>query len=158
MLTQTALAAEEQGDPSTTIALRAGQVSQHTEWADTRLGAEPPVAPALRVDPASNPACRFPAPGSRTRSCVRPRKACRSRDKASEAQVIPQALIREAHVLPGPYLVLAAQPPRFTSADVRALNPDWRTRSVICRGRDVSGHWADIPQPTGEWILDLRAS
>ena len=57
-----------------------------------------------------NRACGFPAPGSRTRSCLRPRKTRRSLRKAGKAHVVPQALIREPHVLPGPYLVLAAQP------------------------------------------------
>jgi predicted dinucleotide-binding enzyme len=43
-----------------------------------------------------------------------------------------------------------------SAADVRALNPDWATRSVICRGRDTSGHWADIPRPAGEHIPPPR--
>ncbi len=59
---------------------------------------------------SSNRACGFPAHGSRTRSCLRPRKAARSRSKASEAHVIEQPLVREAHQFSGPHLVLAAQP------------------------------------------------
>ena len=41
---------------------------------------------------------------------------------------------------------------RFTAAEVRALEPNWRNRSVICRGRDAGGHWNDNPRPTGERI------
>ena len=59
---------------------------------------------------SSNRACGFPAHGSRTRSCLRPRKAARSRSKASEAHVIEQPLVREAQQFSGPHLVLAAQP------------------------------------------------
>ena len=92
VLSQTTLAAEEQGDPPVTIALRAGQVSLHTDW--LIHGSEP------------------------NRSA---RRRCG--------------------------LTL-----RFTAADVRALEPGWRSRSVICRGRDAAGHWADIPRPVGERI------
>ena len=92
VLSQTTLAAEEQGDPPVTIALRAGQVSLHTDW--LIHGSEP------------------------NRSA---RRRCG--------------------------LTL-----RFTAADVRALEPGWRSRSVICRGRDAAGHWADIPRPAGERI------
>ncbi len=37
---------------------------------------------------SSNRTCGFPASGSRTRSCLRPRKAARSRGKAGEAHVV----------------------------------------------------------------------
>ena len=90
VLSQTTLAAEEQGDPAVMIALRAGQVSLHTDW--LIHGSEP------------------------NRSA---RRRCG--------------------------LTL-----RFTSADVRALEPGWARRSVICRGRDMAGHWTDIARPAGE--------
>ena len=96
VLSQTTLDAEEHGDPPVTIALRAGQVSLHTDW--LIHGSEP------------------------NRSA---RRRCG--------------------------LTL-----RFTAADVRALNPDWATRSVICRGRDDAGHWADVPRPAGERIPPPR--
>lgn len=35
---------------------------------------------------------------------------------------------------------------RYVPPEVRALN-HWNQNSVICRGRDLSGHWADIPRP-----------
>ena len=41
---------------------------------------------------------------------------------------------------------------RFCSADVRALKEGWNVRSIICRGSDPSGHWADNPRPDGEHI------
>ena len=43
-------------------------------------------------------------------SCLRPRKARRSRCKAREPVVLPRSLVREAHLSPRPHLVLAAQP------------------------------------------------
>ncbi len=58
---------------------------------------------------SSNPTCEFPALGSRSRS-PRPRQAGRPPLPAHEAHVLPQALVRVAHVLPRPYLVLPAQP------------------------------------------------
>jgi ectoine hydroxylase-related dioxygenase (phytanoyl-CoA dioxygenase family) len=36
---------------------------------------------------------------------------------------------------------------RYCPVSVRG---DWNTASVICRGSDSSGHWADIPMPEGE--------
>ena len=92
VLAQTTLAAEEQGGPAVTIALRAGQVSLHTDW--LIHGSEP------------------------NRSA---RRRCE--------------------------LTL-----RFTSADVRALEPGWARRSVIRRGRDIGGHWAGTPRLAGERI------
>ena len=59
---------------------------------------------------SSNPAGGFPALGSRTRSCLRPRKAGRARSKASQPVVLPQARVREAHVFPASHLVLTTQP------------------------------------------------
>ena len=96
VLSQTTLNAEQQGDPPVLLALRAGQVSLHTDWLVHGSGPN-----------------RFA------------RRRCG--------------------------LTL-----RFTSADVRALEPSWATRSVICRGRDPSGHWADIPRPAGERIPSPR--
>jgi len=97
VLSQTTLQAEAQGDPPVVLALRAGQVSLHTDW--LVHGSEP------------------------NRSA---RRRCG--------------------------LTL-----RFTSADVRALKPDWARRSVICRGRDRSGHWAHHPRPAGEQIPSPKA-
>ena len=59
---------------------------------------------------SSNRTCGFPASGSRTRSCLRPRKARRMRRKARETKLFPESLGREPHFFPGPHLVLAAQP------------------------------------------------
>ena len=82
VLAQTTLAAEEQGDPAVTIALRAGQVSLHTDW--LIHGSEP------------------------NRSA---RRRCG--------------------------LTL-----RFTSADVRVLEPGWARRSVICRAHVIAANLA----------------
>jgi len=35
---------------------------------------------------------------------------------------------------------------RYVPADVKALN-HWNRNSVICRGRDPSGHWSQNPSP-----------
>jgi ectoine hydroxylase-related dioxygenase (phytanoyl-CoA dioxygenase family) len=40
---------------------------------------------------------------------------------------------------------------RFLSADVKAFN-GWNVHSIVCRGEDPSGHWADHPRPEGELI------
>jgi ectoine hydroxylase-related dioxygenase (phytanoyl-CoA dioxygenase family) len=40
---------------------------------------------------------------------------------------------------------------RYTPVDVRTLT-DWNRFSVICRGKDLSGHWCDHPRPTGDRI------
>lgn len=40
---------------------------------------------------------------------------------------------------------------RFLSADVRAYN-GWNVHSIVCRGTDPSGHWANHPRPAGELI------
>lgn len=40
---------------------------------------------------------------------------------------------------------------RFLSSDVRAFN-GWNEDSVICRGHDESGHWANNPRPAGDSI------
>jgi non-heme Fe2+,alpha-ketoglutarate-dependent halogenase len=40
---------------------------------------------------------------------------------------------------------------RFLSADVRAFN-GWNQHSIVCRGVEPSGHWANHPRPDGEMI------
>ena len=40
---------------------------------------------------------------------------------------------------------------RFLSSDVQAYN-GWNAHSVICRGQDPTGHWADHARPTGEQV------
>ena len=52
----------------------------------------------------------FPASGSRTRSCLRPREARCARRKVREPVLGPEPVSREASQLPGPHLVLAAEP------------------------------------------------
>ena len=46
---------------------------------------------------------------------------------------------------------------RFVSADVRALK-GWNQHSIICRGEDTSGHWANIARPAGELIPQKKES
>ena len=48
----------------------------------------------------SNPACGFPALGSRSKSCIRPRKPDRPTPQARELHGLPQALVRAAHEFP----------------------------------------------------------
>jgi non-heme Fe2+,alpha-ketoglutarate-dependent halogenase len=40
---------------------------------------------------------------------------------------------------------------RYIPQDVRALN-HWNLRSVICRGRDPSGHWSNVPRPEKDGV------
>jgi hypothetical protein len=40
---------------------------------------------------------------------------------------------------------------RFLSSDVRAFN-GWNEHSIVCRGVEPSGHWANHPRPDGELI------
>ena len=40
---------------------------------------------------------------------------------------------------------------RYLSSDVRAYN-GWNAHSVVCRGSEPSGHWANHPRPQGEEI------
>jgi non-haem Fe2+, alpha-ketoglutarate-dependent halogenase len=46
---------------------------------------------------------------------------------------------------------------RFLSADVRAFD-GWNEHSIVCRGVDPSGHWANHPRPNGEFIPHKPAS
>ena len=84
-------------------------------------GASPPCRDSVSSRRSSNRMCGFPASGSRTRSCLRPRKARRALRKAREPVLLPESLVREAHILPGPRLVLTteplAQPSRIPAED-----------------------------------------
>lgn len=40
---------------------------------------------------------------------------------------------------------------RFLSSDVRAFN-GWNAHSIVCRGSEPTGHWANHPRPEGEMI------
>lgn len=40
---------------------------------------------------------------------------------------------------------------RYLSKDVRAYN-GWNDNSIICRGEEPTGHWANHPRPAGELI------
>ena len=40
---------------------------------------------------------------------------------------------------------------RYLSRDVRAYN-GWNENSIICRGEEPTGHWANHPRPSGELI------
>ena len=88
--------------------------------------------------PLIKPDVQFSRIRSRTRSCLRPRKAGRSQTEASEALGIPQPLVREAHEDSEPHLVLAA----MEMIRIRG-HPD----TVQRRYSDVSGqcrpsfHW-----------------
>ena len=38
---------------------------------------------------------------------------------------------------------------RFCPPEVRPIDPSWATDSIICRGEDPYGHWANTPRPCG---------
>lgn len=46
---------------------------------------------------------------------------------------------------------------RFLSSDVRAFN-GWNENSIVCRGTEPSGHWANHPRPDGEHVPRKPAS
>ena len=46
---------------------------------------------------------------------------------------------------------------RFLAADVRAFH-GWNAHSIVCRGDDPSGHWANHPRPDGEEIPTSSAA
>ena len=37
---------------------------------------------------------------------------------------------------------------RYASVDVRSTK-NWNSSSILCRGKDISGHWANRPRPIG---------
>jgi hypothetical protein len=39
---------------------------------------------------------------------------------------------------------------RYASTEVRSLDPTWNQNSILCRGADPSGDWANIPRPEAE--------
>lgn len=41
---------------------------------------------------------------------------------------------------------------RYCPPSVRALDPGWAGISVVCRGADPSGHWANHPRPVGDTL------
>ncbi len=43
---------------------------------------------------------------------------------------------------------------RYCSPEVRPIDPSWAMDSIICRGEDPTGQWADTPRPCGN-NLDL---
>jgi len=45
---------------------------------------------------------------------------------------------------------------RFLSGEVHAFN-GWNAHSIICRGSEPTGHWADNPRPEGEFIPKKHA-
>lgn len=45
---------------------------------------------------------------------------------------------------------------RYCPPDVKPLNPGWATGSIIARGNDPHGWWANIPKPPGEEILPVN--
>ena len=40
---------------------------------------------------------------------------------------------------------------RYVTADVRAYH-GWNQYSIVCRGHEPTGHWANHPWPVGEEI------
>lgn len=91
VLDQTVDSPERYGEPPVTLALRAGQISLHSDW----------ILHGSEVN------------RSKRRRCG---------------------------------LAL-----RYLSSDVRAFN-GWNQHSVVCRGDDPSGHWANHPRPATEHV------
>lgn len=46
---------------------------------------------------------------------------------------------------------------RYASTEVRSLDPNWNQNSIVCRGTDQDGHWANVPRAEVDY-LDLLDS
>jgi hypothetical protein len=44
---------------------------------------------------------------------------------------------------------------RYCPPEVMSLKPDWTKQSIICRGVDPTGRWANVPEPQGESVSPL---
>ena len=41
---------------------------------------------------------------------------------------------------------------RYASTEVRSLDDGWNKNSILCRGTDPAGHWANIPRPETDYM------
>jgi hypothetical protein len=41
---------------------------------------------------------------------------------------------------------------RYASTAVRSLDDNWNKNSILCRGADPEGHWANIPRPERDYL------
>jgi non-haem Fe2+, alpha-ketoglutarate-dependent halogenase len=41
---------------------------------------------------------------------------------------------------------------RYASTEVRSLDDGWNKNSIVCRGADSAGHWANIPRPETDYL------
>ncbi len=41
---------------------------------------------------------------------------------------------------------------RYAASSVRSLDPNWTLNSVVCRGIDPDGHWADVARPETDYL------
>lgn len=41
---------------------------------------------------------------------------------------------------------------RYASAEVRSLDEGWTKNSILCRGSDPDGHWANVPRPETDYL------
>src|SRR5579871_3160719 len=44
---------------------------------------------------------------------------------------------------------------RYAATEVRSLDENWNKNSILCRGVDPEGHWANVPRPEVDY-LDLQ--
>ena len=89
---------------------------------------------------SSNRACGFPAHGSRTRSCLRARKAHGPPRQVNEAVVASQPLRRKTHEFPELHLMLLteplAEPPSRVLIDRAVGWADVSEAEVVCPSGD----------------------
>lgn len=43
---------------------------------------------------------------------------------------------------------------RYASTEVRSLDDDWNKNSILCRGADPAGNWANLPRPEKDILGD----
>jgi len=41
---------------------------------------------------------------------------------------------------------------RYAATEVRSLDDNWNKNSILCRGTDPDGHWANIPRPEKDYM------
>jgi non-heme Fe2+,alpha-ketoglutarate-dependent halogenase len=41
---------------------------------------------------------------------------------------------------------------RYASTEVRSLDDGWNKNSILCRGSDPDGHWANVPRPETDYL------
>ena len=47
---------------------------------------------------------------------------------------------------------------RYAAADVRSFDTNWTQNSIVCRGVDPTGHWANLPRPETDYMDEVAVA